>query len=64
MDLSSIIRPERPHEFASTESLKTGLANASRDARRYAQTGPKQWEDVQHLIANEFLDELQQRGEL
>jgi hypothetical protein len=64
MDVSAIERPERPHKFASTASLKTGLANASRDARRYAQTGPKQWEDIQHLIANEFLDELQRRGEL
>jgi len=53
----------RPHEHDSTETLKQALARTSKDAQRYAQTGPKAWEDAMHQIADHFLDELQQRGE-
>ena len=53
----------RPHQHDSTEVIKNALARTSKDAQRYAQTGPKAWEDAMHQIADEFLDELQQRGE-
>lgn len=52
----------RPHQHDSTEVLKEALARTSQDAQRYAQTGPKTWEDACHQIADQFLDELQQRG--
>lgn len=54
----------RPHRHESTEVLKAALARTSADARRYAQTGPKTHEDALHQIADQFLDELQARGEL
>ncbi|MFJ3699565.1 hypothetical protein ACIPW9_36485 [Streptomyces sp. NPDC090052] len=54
----------RPHQHDSTEVLKAALARTSEDAKRYAQTGPKKWEDATHEIADEFLDELRIRGEL
>ncbi|WP_331746762.1 hypothetical protein OH809_45425 (plasmid) [Streptomyces sp. NBC_00873] len=54
----------RPHQHDSTEVLKTALALTSADAKRYAQTGPKEWEDALHQIADGFLDELQFRGKL
>lgn len=56
--------PDHPHRHDSTEVLKAALARTSADARRYAQTGPKQYEDAAHQIADQFLDELQRRGEL
>ncbi|MCX4707082.1 hypothetical protein [Streptomyces sp. NBC_01373] len=56
--------PDRPHRHDTTETLKAALARTSADARRYAQTGPKQYEDACHAIADQFLDELQARGEL
>lgn len=55
---------DRPHRHDSTEVLKEALARTSKDAQRYAQTGPKKYEDALHQIADGFLDELQQRGEL
>ncbi|MFJ7963173.1 hypothetical protein [Streptomyces sp. NPDC096324] len=57
-------RPERPHQHDSTETLKSALARASTDAQSYAQTGPKQHEDICHTLADEYLDELRIRGEL
>ena len=57
-------RPERPHELVPTDTLKAALARTSQDAKRYAQTGPKKHEDVCHLLADEYLIELQARGEL
>lgn len=54
----------RPHQHDSTEVLKVALARTGKDAKRYAQTGPKKWEDALHQIADGFLDELQARGEL
>jgi hypothetical protein len=59
-----INRPERPHELVPTPLLKGALARSSADARRYAQTGPKEHEDICHLLADEYLTELQARGEL
>ncbi|MGW0920143.1 hypothetical protein ACWD3J_14135 [Streptomyces sp. NPDC002755] len=56
--------PNRPHRHDSTEVLKAALARVGADARRYARTGPKAHEDACHTIADQFLDELQQRGEL
>lgn len=38
----------RPHEHDSTETLKQALTRTSKDAQRYAQTGPKAWEDAMH----------------
>lgn len=64
MNVHEINRPERPHRHDSTDTLKAALARNNEDAKRYAQTGPKQYEDMCHLIADEFLDELQIRGEL
>lgn len=64
MDVNSINRPERPHRHDPTSTLKAALARTSADAQRYAQAGPKQHEDMCHLMADEFLDELQHRGEL
>jgi hypothetical protein len=55
---------DRPHRHESTDVLKAALARTSADARRYALTGPKQHEDACHTIADQFLDELEQRGEL
>jgi hypothetical protein len=52
----------RPHQNQTTEELKTGLAAASRQARQYAQTGPKKFENALHDLANSLLDELQQRS--
>ena len=57
-------RPERPHRHDSTETLKAALARTSKDAQQFARTGPKAWEDINHQIADEFLEELQIRGEL
>lgn len=57
-------RPERPHELVPTPLLKGALARTSTDAKRYAQTGPKAHEDICHLLADEYLDELRTRGEL
>jgi len=57
-------RPERPHRHDSTPVLKAALARVGQDAKRYALTGPKVHEDALHVIADEFLDELQTRGEL
>ncbi|MGW2010827.1 hypothetical protein [Streptomyces nigrescens] len=54
----------RPHQNDSTEMLKEALARTSQDAQRYAQTGPKKYEDALHQVADQFLDELQLRGEL
>ena len=56
--------PDRPHQDAPTETLKGALALVSADAQRYAQTGPKKQENACHAVANQFLDELQARGEL
>lgn len=64
MDVNNINRPERPHRHDPTDILKDALARTSADAQRYALTGPKQHEDMCHLMADEFLDELQHRGEL
>lgn len=64
MDVYAIQRPERPHRYDSTEKLKAALAGASQAARRYARTGPKRYEDMNHLVINEFLDELEARTEL
>ena len=64
MNVYEIRRPERPHRHDPTEKLKAALAGASQDAQRYARTGPKQYEDMNHLMINEFLDELETRGEL
>ncbi|MEU1497285.1 hypothetical protein [Streptomyces sp. NPDC005732] len=55
---------DRPHRHESTEVLKEALARTGADAQRYAQTGPKKYEDALHQIADQFLDELEQRGEL
>jgi hypothetical protein len=60
----NIGRPERPHETTPTAILKDALARTSTDAQRYAQTGPKAHEDICHLLADEYLDELRERGEL
>lgn len=57
-------RPDRPHESVPTPLLKGALARSSRDAQRYAQTGPKEHEDICHLLADEYLDELRTRGDL
>jgi hypothetical protein len=57
-------RPQRPHQHDTTDTLKAALARTSADAKRYAQTGPKKYEDICHLLADEYLTELQQRGEL
>ena len=57
-------RPERPHESVPTPLLKGALARTSTDAKRYAQTGPKAHEDICHLLADEYLTELQTRGEM
>lgn len=54
----------RPHRHYSTEVLKEALARTSADARIVARTGPKKHEDALHQIADQFLDELQARGEL
>ena len=54
----------RPHRHDSTEALKAALTRTSADARRYARTGPKTHEDALHQIADQFLDELEARGEL
>ncbi|MEU1078607.1 hypothetical protein ABZ404_39120 [Streptomyces sp. NPDC005878] len=54
----------RPHQRDSTETLKAALARTSHDAQRYAQSGPKKFEDALHRVANQFLDELEARGEL
>lgn len=64
MSVSETIRPVRPHESTPTPLLKAALARTSQDAQRYAQTGPKQYEDICHLLADEYLDELQKRDEL
>lgn len=56
--------PDRPHRHDSTEVLKAALARTSADARRYAHAGPKKHEDALHTIADQFLDELEARGEL
>jgi len=64
VSVSEISRPERPHETTPTPLLKGALARTSQDAKRYAQTGPKVHEDICHLLANEYLDELHTRGEL
>ncbi|MFI6854448.1 hypothetical protein [Streptomyces sp. NPDC050416] len=64
MNVGNISRPERPHETTPTPILKGALARASQDAQRYAQTGPKAHEDVCHLLADEYLEELGERGEL
>jgi hypothetical protein len=55
---------DRPHRHASTETLKGALALVSVDAQQVAQTGPKKHENALHEVANQFLDELQHRGEL
>lgn len=55
--------PEHPDQDDSTQTLKEALARLSRDARRYAHTGPKVREDAAHQIADQFLDELRRRGE-
>lgn len=55
---------DRPHRHDSTEVLKAALARVGIDAQRYALTGPKKYEDALHQIADQFLDELEQRGEL
>lgn len=57
------MRPEHPDQDDSTQTLKKALARLSRDARRYAHTGPKRREDAAHQIADELLDELRRRGE-
>ncbi|MDX3035206.1 hypothetical protein [Streptomyces scabiei] len=57
-------RPDRPHRHDSTETLKAALTQTSTDASRYAMTGPKQHEDICHQLADEYLTELQHRGEL
>jgi hypothetical protein len=57
-------RPDRPHQYDSTATLKAALARTSADAQHYAQTGPKKYEDICHTLADEYLTELQQRGEL
>lgn len=54
----------RPHQHDSTDTLREALARTSQDARRYARTGPKKYEDALHQIADDFLDELELRGEL
>jgi hypothetical protein len=64
MNVGNISRPERPHETTPTPILKGALARTSTDAQRYAQTGPKTHEDICHLLADEYLDELRERGEL
>ncbi|MYU24613.1 hypothetical protein [Streptomyces sp. SID8352] len=66
MNVHKISRLERPHRNDSTGTLKTALARTSVDAKRYAQTGPKKFEDYCHchLLADEYLDELRLRGEL
>jgi hypothetical protein len=55
---------DRPHRHDSTEVLKAALARTSADAHRYFLTGPKKYEDALHQVADQFLDELEQRGEL
>lgn len=55
---------DRPHRHDSTEILKAALARTSRDAQRYARTGPKAWGTACHQIMNNFLDELELRGAL
>lgn len=62
MNIPAISSPERPHEHESTDQLKAALVRTGREAQQYAQTGPKKYEDMLHLIADEFLDELRQRG--
>ncbi|MFJ6729346.1 hypothetical protein ACIQPQ_31040 [Streptomyces sp. NPDC091281] len=57
-------RPKRPHESVPTPLLRGALARTSQDAKRYAQTGPKVHENICHLLADEYLDELRTRGEL
>jgi len=57
-------RPERPHESVPSPLLKGALTRSSTDAQRYAETGPKAHEDICHLLADEYLDELRIRGEL
>ncbi len=64
MSIGEIERPDRPHESVPTPLLKGALSRTSRDAQRYAQTGPKEHEDICHLLADEYLDELRERGEL
>lgn len=64
MSVIETLRPDRPHEATPTPLLKAALARTSQDAQRYAQTGPKAHEDVCHLLADEYLDELGKRGEL
>lgn len=64
MNLDKIKRPERPHESTPTPLLLGALTRTSKDAQRYAQTGPKAHEDICHLLADEYLDELRTRGEL
>lgn len=54
----------RPHRYDTTEVIKCALRRTARDARRYAATGPKWSEDVMHQVADQFLDELRDRGEL
>lgn len=64
MNLDEINRPARPHETTPTPLLKAALARTSVDAGRYALTGPKLYEDICHLLADEYLDELRTRGDL
>jgi hypothetical protein len=64
MRVSETIRPDRPHQSTPTPLLKAALARTSQDAQRYAQTGPKEHEDICHLLADEYLDELRTRGDL
>lgn len=57
-------RPDRPHRHDTTETLKAAIARTSTDAQHYAQTSPKRHEDICHQLADEYLTELQHRGEL
>lgn len=61
---ATVNRPKRPHQTVPTPLLKGALTRASQDAKRYAQAGPKAHEDICHLLADEYLDELRVRGEL
>lgn len=64
MDVHDIPRPERPHRLTDSRRIRTALINAGEQARYYAANGRREDEDICHLLANEYLDELQVRGEI
>lgn len=57
-------RPERPHRHTETSVLKAALKRSSAGAQQHEASGQAHYAEIEHLIMNEFLEELQIRGEL